>query len=265
MRILGPQGPLDCAMRDLSRTGVRIQLPAAAFEDVTRDLLTVIDRLRDVMGTCPTVYLHSEMLGPLVSRAAHTSRVILPQDHKDPIEVGCSFDRPITDEETAMLGIQLPPCKVQAQPAAKPPEPSDESAPPSAVHIRVPKPDGGESGDDEAPTGSRVRYHVRVTGRGISMECDAREMSPEAIVLLIQRDVVLRREATPNMIKVVSRLSSRLGERVRLHVSDRQSEVWSGAARISGVDVPDDATDYMHVTFSFLKPLTTAERAKARV
>lgn len=262
-QILGPLGPVDAQMRDLSRTGVRIRLKSVVSPDVPFDLLSTTQQLQKLIGNHPTVKLDAERAGPTVSRKIRVTRVVLPSDDQDAVDVGCRFDRALTDEDTTVLGVAL----LSAPVSSDAPPPRTEKRTPS-LRVQVPPPPSkaresvafGGIGDGFRPIG----YQAHISGRGVSLECTAEAISTEAIVLQMKRATVQHRDVGNNMIKVVSRLASRFGGQVRLSVACGTSRLWSGVVRITGADLPDDRPDIMCVSFSFLQPLDPRERSLLR-
>lgn len=109
-RIYGAIVDLDAQTHDLSRTGARIRLSLAALGGMDPDDVPGLARAVDQhLGVWFTMDLNHEELGPLVRK--HVRLVRLGQPTRDGcfLELGCEFGVPLTEAESAVLDLDLPP------------------------------------------------------------------------------------------------------------------------------------------------------------
>lgn len=117
LRLQSEDQTVDALAHDISRKGVRIQVPGAAI-GVHRlsSLVQVARRVREVLGDTFLAQLHHELLGNLVQKRLRPIRI----GHRDwvspDVELGCRIDEGITDEEAGMLGLPLPPVGAEVAP-----------------------------------------------------------------------------------------------------------------------------------------------------
>ena len=258
VHIDGTNGIVEADMRDLSRTGVRIRLRASRNARSAGDLLLATQDLYARIGKEPTVKLFPERLGALVSRTAFVTRVILPPDDPAAVEVGCRFDRPLTDKDTLRLGVELDVAKLRKE---APTPRADTGRREVRVHVPVP---ADVQRDDDGSRVRTVRYEAHIAGRGIEADYGVEGISTERVIVRMKRIAVPVTRSGREMIRIVMQLSSRFGGQVRMRVVSGVAELWKGTVRVSGVDLPDNDPESMLVSFSFPAPLNKSERARLR-
>lgn len=109
IRLRGGEAEYVGHIVDLSRSGMRMRIPGKSL-GVHRlsSLVEVTRRLHSALGDTFLGELHYEMLGPLVHRTLSPCRIAKRDWEQTDVEVGCQFDRPLSDDEVGMLGVPLP-------------------------------------------------------------------------------------------------------------------------------------------------------------
>jgi len=110
IRLEGTDGLVAAQMVDISRTGLRMRIPGAALRVHRLSSLAQISRnLTEILGEGFFGELHPELLGPLLRKGLITTRIAKRDWEQTDVEIGCSFAKPLEDEEVGMLGVPLPP------------------------------------------------------------------------------------------------------------------------------------------------------------
>lgn len=154
----GHAGPLEARTADLSRTGARLRLDLATLGGWQGiDLSGAAALVREILPDTIGVRLHYKVLGPLLYRTITPTRISIPPDAPDHVELGCAFDRPLSLEETTSLGAPLPPVEGDAeepllradQPAPHVREVAPPAPPPEPEAKREPQPEPDAPREDE--------------------------------------------------------------------------------------------------------------------
>lgn len=299
VQVIGPRGPIEAEIRDLSSTGIRFRLPRDVFDEMPGDVVSAMQPLEALIGAAPVVKLHHHRLGPLVRRRVHVTRIVLPSN-ATAVDVGCRFKDPLTFDETVMLGVALPAerdattaalpradvCQTgtresstdlreaaQAYPLPDVPDASARTAEEEAA-ARAPATSNDYATAAQAAVTEGIqqrryrpaRLRTYVAGNGESIRCESDAIAPDAILVRLDRRSLRRERGGPDDGQVVGDialgLAERFGDLVRLRVAEDGKHLWSGAARVSGIDLPDDRPDLVTVEFAFEKAMTPPERAR---
>lgn len=108
-RMLSFEGYIPALVRDLSRMGVRLGLsPDTLGASPSTSIGTLARQLAQLLPEEPTIELHHRLLGVLVVRRLRVVRVRPASGRPALVELGCLFDEPLDDDESAALGLALP-------------------------------------------------------------------------------------------------------------------------------------------------------------
>ncbi|MDJ0523512.1 MAG: PilZ domain-containing protein [Planctomycetota bacterium] len=110
VQLQGLDRAVEAVTADLSRSGARLRIQAAQLGPLSSpDLEAAAKLVRGALSATTEAHLHYRVLGPLIRRTLRMTRIALPTDDAAVIELGCSFDVPLSHEETLSLGAPLPP------------------------------------------------------------------------------------------------------------------------------------------------------------
>lgn len=113
VRIYGWTRELTGRICDISRTGVRVEVPAEqVVPGSDRDMTMLLEQAELALGSHFLTELHYEMLGPLIRKKVFLIRFGPADASGTAIEIAGAFEQALTDEEATMLGVGLPPVGV---------------------------------------------------------------------------------------------------------------------------------------------------------
>lgn len=249
VRLHGGKGDYTGHLVDLSRTGVRVRLPGASI-GVHRlsSLVQVTQALHDAVGDSFQGDLHHEMLGPLVQRELTPCRIAKRDWEHTDVEVGCEFDRALTDEEVGMLGVALPRLgadETADAPAVAAPTKRDRAAP-ARPHLREPEPTSYMAYLYPAPgkTSKPLITRTRSLTRGMALLSVDEGQGWELPELAVS-DLVMALDAA-------------YGTSILLRVMDGEDDLWVGPAELQEVDVTPGSSQ-IKLGVSFGRELRTEE------
>jgi hypothetical protein len=208
-----------------------------------------------------TLNLHYRRLGPLLQKSVRLTRIGLPADSPDSVELCCAFDAALGDEESVILQIPLPPldataawCPEEALPAGCNgsmnffPEATEE-APPSAPEAPLPR--------------HRLRAFVSGTRRDApaSIFCHTDLVTVVGVrVRLPRAAATLARKGAPAGPREAAEAFVELfGHTILVRLLHGEEDVWQGASRVSGVELPPERPEEMLVTLAFAQRLRPSE------
>jgi hypothetical protein len=295
--ILTDDLPIEAQAADLSRTGVRMQFPVNRLGDGSLvSLAQIAAHLEELLGDTCRVYMECTEHRRSVSRKVHLVRIVT-DGSAEHVELGGSFDAVLSDDEVASLGIELPPAQepeageqdateANADEAAMLEEMPPEMTPYEAMWY-APLPFDGPSesdlADDNAPgeadisawdwrrpPGVRQRWRVYLTGdapqdkypqrgqlHGVNSNAVCMYLPPAAL----WDQALLQADATT----VAVALTKRLGDELTLKLADGAQHIWTGRARVHGVELPSREGAGLFVTLTFLRPLAPWELSRMGV
>ncbi len=241
------RGHLAAQIRDLSRTGLRLRVPAAELElDGVADADDALEAIQQQVRPRFHVSLNHDRLGSLLQRKVTLTRVELPSETMDELDLCCRFAEPLTDEESQLLESYLPPVKARAEPE------TGRVVGGVRLHdtgsLSVPRPDGRP----------RQRYRAFVStnreGTVQTFRCHT-----DLVTAIGVRIAVPRSDYGDDVKAAASIFARRYGTHLDLRVSDEDIDVWRGRVRVSGVELPPHREQVMLVTLSFDRPLALIE------
>ncbi len=110
VRIYGEGADMDAQLHDVSRTGARICIPLVALGGVhAGDLLSLARAVDNYVGSWFNVDLNHEVLGPLLRKRVRVVRLGEGFREGEFLELGCEFSVPLSDDESCVLNLDLPP------------------------------------------------------------------------------------------------------------------------------------------------------------
>ena len=94
---------------DMSRTGLRLRVALADLElQPHAGLLTVWSHASKALLEATVADFDPKVLGDLVRRRIRPVRLTHSPDDPSCVEVGCAFEEPLSEEDLAILGLDLP-------------------------------------------------------------------------------------------------------------------------------------------------------------
>lgn len=230
IRVYGQLRELAARMVDISRTGVRIRVPLSRLMNTeVLDYASLTHSLEQVLGKSFQADLHHEMLGPLVRKRIRVMRVGNVDPDADFVEIGGRFDEPLTDDETVMLGVGLPPVGVTAvaafQNVPAPTRRGDEGA----GLAGKPRPKGYE-GILHPSDGYITEPLVGSTEGVLGVDC--------LLAIPIER---IPGGYGADQLALLVALGNSFGPTPRLEVLDGLHMVWKGGVQLVELELPDSA------------------------
>jgi len=273
-------GFLAAKVCDLSRTGLRLRIQADALGmQPTKDMGVAARRVADALAPHFALDLDYEKFGPLLQRGVELTRIGLPADGPGEVEICCAFDEPLDDHVTGILDAQLPAVRDDL-PAWTPEEDAETSyagvvtlRPKDALHEQssavAEAPASTEAPVVTAPAPLRLvdqppavpaprhRYRALVTGTSAGAP-PAFFCHTDLVTVVGVRVRLPRPEGAVDIRKAMSKLMKVHGSTVDVRILDESEDVWAGAARVTGVELPTDRLDVMLVTLAYQRPLGMA-------
>ncbi len=109
-RVFGRDADVRGTVLDISRMGLRLHVDLAALGCLDGDDLLRLGRVVEQhFGARFNVDLDHEALGQLVRKRLHVVRLGQERGREGTLELGCSFTEPLSDDETRVLDLDLPP------------------------------------------------------------------------------------------------------------------------------------------------------------
>ncbi len=272
VQLQGRDGPVDALMQDVSRTGVRLQVATQALGFApTLELASTAQMVADRLDASIVMRLHHDALGSLLERTATITRLSIPSDAPDSVELGCQFEVPLSAEEATTLGVPLPPVEgddeafcPRADSAAPfrrttvseltadvevPPERPDVAAEPSGQH--APAPRFGVSAKQT------FRAYVASTADDAppSLLCHTDHLSREAVRVRVPRTGY----EGDTVAEATVRFTQRYGTRAGLKIMDIHQHLWTGPVRVCSLEMPAERGSDMLITLAFGRRLRPAE------
>jgi len=262
VQIYGRRGFVHGTICDLSRTGLRMRVRA---EDLgfapTSDLREAAEGVAKSLGERFALDLNHDHLGPLLQRGVELTRVGLPADAGEYVELCCQFDHELAHPEASFLETDLPPARKLVA-ACVPPEHMPETGdgvvtcdPQAERPVEIERP---QAEAPPVPQRPRQRYRALVSGTArdtpSSFFCHT-----DLITVIGVRVRIPRADYGEHVTAAMRRLVKRYGRTMDLRILAETDEVWGGDAQINGVELPADQPDVMLVTLGFKSPLRLSE------
>ncbi len=110
VRIYGRASDLFGTLNDVSRMGVRLCVSLDSLGcDQGHDLLRLGHMVEQHLGARFNMDLNHDVLGPLVRKRLHVVRLGQGREDEGVLELGCEFGVPLSEDESKMLALDLPP------------------------------------------------------------------------------------------------------------------------------------------------------------
>jgi hypothetical protein len=243
---------------DLSRTGVRVRVP---LEDLhlapDAELSGVAKRLDQRLGEACVGEFHWQVLGSLVRKVLRVVRVVRVTEDKALVDLGCELRVPLDTLESEALGVDLPPLTAAWTATAWNSVPPPEPAPLAEV----------PAGEGEVAPAQRRRAILmppRARGR-TPLRGQSPEVTGDGIVLTLDESVRLalqvdRQDATALLLA----FDERYGSEHEVLLLEGDEPIWSGAARVTGLEHRRSAHKMM-LTLSLPEPLSADELSRLGV
>lgn len=230
VRVYGQLREVPGRLVNISRTGLRISLPLSRIlTSSALDFGALAHAVGQMLGSSFMADLHYEMLGQLIRKKLHLVRVGDVDPETDLLEIACTFDDPLRDEETVMLGIGLPPIGETRVTAYK----------------NVPAPRRRGDPEDATPPQPRPAAYEGILhpSEGYLTEplVGATEgvIDGEALVLIPAARILALPDATGT--DPLSLLRLWYGPGPRMEILDGLHMVWSGPVQLEELEMPSAA------------------------
>ncbi|MHC5010651.1 MAG: PilZ domain-containing protein [Planctomycetota bacterium] len=253
VEVRGKQKTLSTTALDVSRTGVRLQIPLDSLRlPPLPSLGRVALRLSEVIPEEAVSSFQPEGGGADVTRRLRVVRIVRPRSAQEDVVVGCTFDAPLSAEEAAGLGVDFAQTAVEAdddgearsngQGAAQAFHPSDLSEFKRTYIV----PRGPE---ERTPFQTYTEF-----------------VSPHGIVVRV-RDVNRLDLPGPegDVAAHIMAFSATYGSDVTLRVLDGTRQLWTGPARLENAEMVPDAPHEIRLGFAFTRELWPKEREALRL
>jgi hypothetical protein len=237
---------------DLSRAGVRVRLPLEGLElGPEVELAGVARRLDQRLGEACVAEFHWQSLGSLVRKVLRVVRVSRVQDDPFHVDLGCELRVPLDALESEALGVELPPVLA-----------GRGWVPWTTLHADGAVPAPRVEQDEPAAAAAMRRRAVlmppRERGRA-PLRAQAPEVTENAVVLSLPEPArfvfhVQRQDATALLLAFDERYGSEHG----LLLLEGEEPVWSGAARVNGLEY-QRACQRLVLTLALPEPLRPEE------
>ena len=273
-QLYSQRGFLEAKLCDLSRTGLRMRVRVADLKlQATENVHVVVEAVADTLGDEFALDLDYKKFGPLLQRGVTLTRVGLVPDQPLYVELCCEFDEPLADDVLAILHQELPP--IQEHPEPWTPEPVPEVRPSGTLTMRsqddlqerpvavattpAPAPSSPKKAAPTKPARPPVRHRYRALVAGTSRNAPPAFFCHTDLVTAVGVRVCLPRpKDAADVRNAMTKLVKAHGSTVDVRVLDEKADVWSGAARVTGVELPPDRADVMLVTLAYETPLSMA-------
>lgn len=258
-------------MQDLSRPGIRLRLRRNALGlTETGDLRTTVEQLERMLGTTPTLNLDVRDGGLPIEKRVRVTRIALPMDAANTVELGCRFEVPLDPKQVRALGIAGPVERdIAAAEGRKPPRP--------ASTVRVPRPPSKVPPATGIARVADPSVEVRTEGDGPVVPCDFRALisslaEPRRPAILCHADQFTRAAVRVRMSRhgyeglsvaeAAVRITQRHGTEQTMKLVVDSLEVWNGTVRLYSVEVPDSRGGEVLLTFAFKDVLSDEETVR---
>lgn len=260
------RGFLEAKVCDLSRTGLRMRIRVAALDlPATSQLHEAAQAVAETLAEDFALDLDYKKLGPLLQRRVALTRVGLVPDAPLFVEVCCEFDEPLTDDVLAILHQELPPIRDDVEAWTPSPVQVAGATPGGTLTIRsrdelrerpvkLPVTDAPKK-----PAHAPVRHRYRALVSGTTRNAPPAFFCHTDLVTAVGvRVCVPRPSEAADVRNAMAKLVKAHGSTVDVRILDGSTDVWSGSARVTGVELPRDRADVMLVTLAYDRPLSMA-------
>jgi len=276
VQLHGPHGFIEAAVGDLSRTGLRLRVSPEAFSsERPTDLRGAAQWVAHVLAPQFSLHLNYRQLGPLIQKDVRITRIGVPADATDSVELCCEFVGALGEEETAMLGVALPPPTERSEawnPARDLPRTCVGSVtfqPPGEDGIRAPFLLDPEQ---RVPNSPRCvspcppqRYRALVAGTKLDLPaaffCYTDMVTVFGVRVRLPREAgrSLRGRRASSTGPVLEGFLRRYGAILELRLLKGGEDVWKGPARVSGLELPEHRPEEMLLSLAFVKALSLGD------
>jgi hypothetical protein len=240
--VVSRTGPLVAEVRDVSTSGVRLFLRAELL-GLSRPL-DLLQAALAVRAACPDAFPIRLQLGRRVEleRAVTIARLVLPSFEPDCIELGCMFEQPLAPDELEHVCGAAPHVASSDRRGVRRREPEPAAAARPAIEARQ---------RGEGPC--RVVVASRGAERGLV--CEATELTLDGVHVRASDTALGARDAPEAALLFVRRY----GTDVSLEILDDARRLWSGPARVLGMEIVFERPDDLLLTIAFGRPLRPDE------
>ena len=230
VRIQTAQGDVTGVVTDLSRVGARLQIPGRQL-GVHRlsGLVQVARRVDATIGQVFGADLHYELLGSALRKTMHAVRIGQRDWESPDVDLGCKLTEVLTDEESALLGLELPPL-------------TGRSLHQTDDYLLF-----GEDGEDPRdavlghpePHRLRTTIHPEPNKHAPPIQTHTRGLTEEGAVLHVPDIGQLGiGDVKRDLLSIVIALGEAYGANTSLEIAEDDRSLWSGPIRIDEVEWP---------------------------
>jgi len=270
LRVRGTCGHFGAQARDISLAGVRIRVPRAELRLAeAADLATAAATVQTRIGSRFAVELGLLQRSNRLTKSVTLVRLILPSEAPLSLDLGCSFENPLTRAETAALNLSLPEAAVSLQRVRQGHTWAEEGrAPldPAIAEEKVRTLFDVRGKLRRTPCERRPVRHLRVIlsereGRGVApLVCAAAALTSSTILVRVAPEhAVSWLEGHEDIADVLRAASLELGAWPDLEVVDGGRRLWQGPARVCGFEVGDGLSGEVYLRLAFSRRLRQVE------
>ncbi|MDJ0973698.1 MAG: hypothetical protein QNJ98_04505 [Planctomycetota bacterium] len=264
MRLLNNNQVVEALAHDISRKGVRIQVPGASL-GVHRlsSLVQVARRVREVLGDTFVADMHHQLLGNLVQKRLRPIRI----GHRDwvspDVELGCRIDEGISDEEAGMLGLALPHLGVDEEPEelhAVAPVVREPMLSEAAQELQAPELVGDrlvlESALERTPGERRFFLEGREDGHRLPFRVELDGITEDGAVVRIPDVAELELDGeVSDVTRFVIAFDEAYGTVLKLRAVAGDGDLWHGPVQVRQVELPPNLDGQAVLSIAFEETL----------
>jgi len=266
-------GFIHAEMRDLSRTGLRFRVAQDALgANAPADLIAAAAWVGETLAPGFSLDLHYRHLGPLIQKQVQVSRIGIPTDAANSLEICCAFRTPIEDHEAIMLDVELPPLVESVEtwcPEKDLPETCKGAVTFQPLKPKKTLPVEGAQGRTPTrpapPDSPRQRYRALVAGTlpqaTAAFFCNTDMVTGFGVRVRLPRTAGRQANGTEstNTAEALKAFIERHGASIELRLLKSGEDLWRGATRVSGVELPSGHPDEMLVTLTYNQALSLTD------
>lgn len=229
------RGTVEAKSVDLSRSGLRLLASRRALgAGLCKGLAELTHCLRAVLGSCFSLELGAGPAERRLSKAVELKRLVQLPD-SDLLELGCAFEVALRDSEVEALGVSFPAVS-EGQSLASTPwrRPKGRTL---RVFVSSNKKDG------PPPLQGNLQG---LTRQALSTRLPLQSLPGNSLDLAL----------------AAAEFSARFGEQLSVRIMEGPKNLWTGPARVEGLELPSDESGPLLLILSYGRKLRSAEIAR---
>ncbi len=267
LRLFNEEASVQAVALDISRRGVRLQVPGSSL-GVHRlsSLVQVARRVRAVLGDTFSADLHHKLLGNLVQKRLRPIRIGQRDWVTSDVELGCRIDAGISDDEAGMLGLVLPLVGTGEVPetlAGIAPSVREPELAPAAADVATIELSAAELVREleAAPTPGERRFFLegRADAHRLPFRVELDGVTAEGAVLRIPDLTALDLDGdVSDVTRFVIAFDEAYGTEITLQALAGSTDLWKGRVQLREVELPPRLEGSAVLTVAFERELSDA-------